>query len=145
MVNAENADFDSTVFISNYNNITVISSGLNSSFNTTAELKIKGLTWEATPVVYRNGVLCSWPQCSNVSYQNGVATFNVTGFSSYTTSGNARLEIWDSTDAGMYNAGKVINISDWADFYANYTKKNNDSSWHNQVICQINLKATNIL
>jgi surface protein len=61
---------------------------LRDNFNTTANLSMYGLEgWgDNDPLVYRNGVSCTSPQC-NITYWNnseGTLRFTVSGFSSYT-------------------------------------------------------------
>jgi len=127
-VNAQGANFDSNIIIGQ-NNITILTDGLDTTFNSSARIVIKNLTWEDTPVVYRDGVICREPKCSNVSYNvsTGIAEFNVTGFTSYTTQGNSQLTIWDENDTGMPCADQVKYANDTVKFFANYTKKTDNS------------------
>jgi hypothetical protein len=123
-VNATNQNFNQNINVG-YNFIEIIF-GLHSSFNSSAELVIRNLTWDAPPLVFKDGVWCN-ETCSNVSYNEttGLAVFNVTHFTNYTTQGNAQLEIWDETDAGMPYANQQKYSNEQMDFFANYTRKNN--------------------
>ena len=122
-VNASTQNFSLNVKLDD-NNITVIF-GLNPTFNTTARLTFRNLPWEDEPVVYKDGVYCPEPLCSNVTYSGGVAVLNVTSFSSYITGSNARLGIYDQTDAGMLYAGMAKYIGNLTQFFANYTRVSN--------------------
>jgi hypothetical protein len=121
-VNAEGADFDTNVILG-YNYVEIITPVLHSSFNSSAELTMRNLTYDATPLVLRDGILCN-DTCSNVSYVNGTAIFNVTHFTNFTVVGNAQLEIWDQTDSDKDNLTKYPYQQ--IGFYANYTKKTDD-------------------
>ncbi|MFC1755480.1 hypothetical protein ACFL96_19170, partial [Thermoproteota archaeon] len=122
-VNAENADFDTDTNLS-YNHVEV-TFGLNTTFNSTATITIRNLTWDATPLVEIDGELCDVSTCSEVDYNvtSGVAVFNVTHFTVYTTVGNSKLGIWDETDTGVPYGDKVKYENQQVEFYANYTKK----------------------
>lgn len=142
-VNAEDADFNINVILG-YNNVTLITEGLHSSFNSSATLTIRNLTWDAAPLVYIDGELCPETICSNVSYDivTGTAIFNVTHFTSYTTKGNSQLEIWDETDTGMPYADQTRYPYQQVRFFANYTKKT-DGSPVTGANCTINFTDSN--
>jgi hypothetical protein len=124
-VNALGANFDSYAKLA-YNNVT-INFGLSTTFNSSATIVMRNLTWDATPVVYMDGVLCPPEICSNVFYDliTRTAVFNVTHFSSFVTQGNSQMMIWDQTDAGMPYAGLTKYKNQQVKFFANYTRKNN--------------------
>ncbi|MFA5106037.1 MAG: LamG domain-containing protein [Candidatus Micrarchaeia archaeon] len=104
-VNAAGADFDTQVIIGN-GFISVNSSALDSSFNSTAALtmNLTGVYSSATaPTIYyyeafasslativNNGQACSAPRCTGVSWNQGtgILTFNVSGFSDYGVNGS---------------------------------------------------------
>ena len=135
-VNAAGQNFNTNVNIT-YNNVTVIASGLNSSFNSSAMVSLKLLPWDAAPLVYRDGVLCNSTECANLTYTGGVAIFNVSHFTSYTTSGNSQMFIWDETDTGMPFANQTKYKDQQVKSFANYTKKIDDSPVTN-ASCTIN-------
>ncbi|MBW3018128.1 hypothetical protein KY325_03145, partial [Candidatus Woesearchaeota archaeon] len=116
-VDARSQDFNTHTNIS-YNVIEVIF-GLNPTFNTTAELTFRNLTWDAPPLILKDGILCNETYCSNASYNisTGIAVFNVTGFTNYTTVGNSQLEIWDETDPDKNNLTRYP--TEQVDFFAN--------------------------
>jgi len=122
-INAEGANFDVNIILGN-NYTEVITENLHPSFNSSAEITIRNLIWDAPPLVYVNGELCSETICSNVSYSSGTAVFNVTHFTNFTTTGNSQLEIWDETDPDKNNLTKYSYQQ--IIFFANYTKKAND-------------------
>ncbi|MBW2982219.1 hypothetical protein KY343_05040 [Candidatus Woesearchaeota archaeon] len=122
-VNALDSDFNLNIIFDN-NYVEVISENLDTSFNSSAEITIRNLTWDVPPLVYINGELCPPSICSNVSYSSGTAVFNVTHFTNFTTVGNSQLEIWDQTDPDKDNLTKYI--TEQVIFYANYTRKNNN-------------------
>ncbi|MCK5018672.1 MAG: hypothetical protein KAS32_16545, partial [Candidatus Peribacteraceae bacterium] len=124
-INAEGANF--TLYINFSNNLVEVNSnGLNETFNSSAIISIRNLTWDATPLVYMNDVICHLPDCTNASYNTvtGEAVFNVTHFTNFTTQGNTQLGIWDQTDADKDNLTKYPGQP--VVFYANYTKKTNN-------------------
>ena len=141
-VNAANQNFDINIFLS-FNNVTVNASGLHSSFNSSGTITMRNLTWDATPLVYKDGILCTEPLCSNVSYNttSGVAVFNVTGFTSYVTSGNSQMQIWDETDSGMPFGSQTKYKGQRVKFFSNYTKKT-DNSPITGANCNINFTDT---
>ncbi|MCB9358344.1 VCBS repeat-containing protein [Candidatus Woesearchaeota archaeon] len=84
-VNGE--DIDNAISISD-NNITVNAfSGINKSANIT----FFGLNYSAQPLALRNGVYCT--SCSVNYYSNGEFSFNVSGFSSYSTTENSQISL----------------------------------------------------
>ncbi|MFA5105953.1 MAG: LamG domain-containing protein [Candidatus Micrarchaeia archaeon] len=107
-VNAAGADYDTQVIIGN-GFISVNSSALDSSFNSTAMLtmNLTGVYSSATaPTIYyyeafasslatilQNGQVCSAPRCTGVSWNQGtgILTFNVTGFSDYGVNGSGNF------------------------------------------------------
>ncbi|MBU0615194.1 MAG: hypothetical protein KJ601_03815, partial [Nanoarchaeota archaeon] len=124
-VDVRSQNFDINVNIS-HNNITV-NFGLNPTFNSTARLKIRNLTWEDVPVLYKNGEVCPNSTCYDVEYSSNTVTFYVGNFSSYTTGVSAALAIWDSGDADMPYANQTEAIGDNVVFFANYTKTSNQN------------------
>ena len=123
-VNAYNANFDTDIEIIN-NTIDVDSLSLDSSFNSSAQITLEGLGWEVTPLIYTDGKICPVEVCSNISYNSGtgIAIFNVTHFTNYTTKGNTKMNIWDETDSDKDNLVKIRNEN--VRFYSNYTFRNN--------------------
>ncbi len=110
-VNATNQEFDSYVNITQ-NFVSVAVSHLDSSFDSSANITLTNISW-VYPVVYRNGVLCS--ACTLQAYSEGNLTFNVSGFSNYTTAEGTNLSLWDSSDSQeIFNDEQNF-------FYANYT------------------------
>jgi len=69
-----------TFFIKN--NLISIDSITHPSLNLSATVKLFNLTF-TNPKVLRDGVDCPANICSNLQYSNGVATFDVTGWSNY--------------------------------------------------------------
>jgi len=139
-VNVTAADFDANADLA-YNNVSV-NFGLGYDFNSSATITIRNLPWDATPLIYRDGVLCTEPECSNVSYVNGTAIFNVTHFTSYVTAGNSEMIIWDETDTGMPYADKIKYKDEDVKFFANYTKKTNGNPITGAT-CYINFTDSN--
>ena len=94
--------------------------------NTSARLSIFDLSYSWTPLIYKDGSVCS--DCSDITYTNGNLSFNVTGFSNYTTSVSAQLAINDDTDDGItaYPNQEIY-------FYANYTNITDNSPINNSV------------
>ncbi|MBI5398691.1 LamG domain-containing protein, partial [Candidatus Woesearchaeota archaeon] len=88
-------------------------------FNHASELQIKSLPYAFTPVVLKNGGICLSPFCNITSYENGVLTFNVSGFSNFSTKSNANLSIYDFNDSE--GGSRVVFVSLLVNFTANYT------------------------
>ncbi|MFA5105989.1 MAG: glycine-rich domain-containing protein [Candidatus Micrarchaeia archaeon] len=124
-VNAANQDFDSHVVIGN-GFISVNSSALDSSFNSTATL-VMDLTGvysgAATPVIYyyepfaqdlatiiQNGTACSAPRCTGISWNSTSQTlvFNVSGFSDYGVNGSGEF---GGAGSGPSNSSGTIGIN----------------------------------
>ncbi len=122
-VNAVGADFDSFVTLS-YNNVTV-TFGLNNTFNSSATITMRNLSWDATPVIYKDGEACTSDECTIINYNSSTGTlvFNVSHFTSYVTQGNARLGIWDETDSGVLFGNQVRYDGQETRFFANYTNR----------------------
>ncbi|MEA3430520.1 MAG: hypothetical protein U9R08_04570, partial [Nanoarchaeota archaeon] len=120
-VDASSIDFDVSVNLTY--NLVEIEFGLDDSFNASAEIVMRGLTWDFAPLVYVDGIWCN-ETCSDVTFDiaTGTAIFNVTHFSNYTTVGNSQLEIWDQTDTDKDNLTKYTDSL--VAFYANYTTLN---------------------
>ncbi|MFT4304250.1 MAG: FG-GAP repeat domain-containing protein, partial [Candidatus Woesearchaeota archaeon] len=91
-ITASGVNFSTAINISN-NNITVNSvPGINKS----ARLTLFGLSYLETPLILKNNNICS--ECSNINYENGIISFQVNGFSSYTTVKNAYLDLINITN-----------------------------------------------
>ena len=105
------------------NNSVSIDSNLDSRLNVSAEITIYNLTYGTTPLVLRNGNICSEIICSDINYDeiSGDLIFNVTHFTKYNATANSELEIWDETDSK--EGSKVIYLNNQLYFYANYTNK----------------------
>ncbi len=69
------------------------------SLDAPADITFYNLTFEKTPVVLKDGDVCT--DCSPISYGNGSFSFHVNGFSNYSASQNSNLEVWSSADYGM--------------------------------------------
>ena len=80
-----------------------------------ANLTLYNLSFEKTPVIYKNGIWCN-ETCSIIIYDSKNLSFSVAGFSNYTAGANSQLEIFDDVDLG-------ITRRTYQDvyFYANYT------------------------
>ncbi|MFC1733143.1 Ig-like domain-containing protein, partial [candidate division KSB1 bacterium] len=138
-INAEGANFNANVIL-NWNNVTVLSENLDSSFNSSATIYIRNLTWDAPPLIYINNVTyCNETICQNITYDQaaGIVRFNVTHFTSYVTQGNSRLGIYDQTDAGPTYGGYTKYKDQQTQFYGNYTKKT-DGTPITSALCYIN-------
>ena len=106
-VNANNQDYDRHVAIGpGY--ISVNSSGLDSSFNSTATLTFYNADCNSPYVYYSENAttlygvlgennLCTAPKCTNIQCSDGVLTVGVSSFSSFAVNGSANLTI--DTDA----------------------------------------------
>ena len=121
-VNAAGQDYDANVVMGS-GFVSVNSSGLDSSFNSTATLamNLTGIySGTATPTIYyyepfttsaatilQNGAACSAPRCTGISWDQatGMLTFNVSGFSGYAIYDNSTgLQI-------AYNSSGTLGIN----------------------------------
>jgi hypothetical protein len=84
-VNASWADFDSYVDLGQFF-VYVNSSGLNNTFNSTANITFYNLPWTELPIIYEDGSQCS--DCVVNFFSGGVLSFNVTHFSNYSAGVN---------------------------------------------------------
>lgn len=94
------------------NNITVYSN-LESRVNKSSTNKLFSLSL-VNPEIYIDGQLCPSNICNRLSYGLGTLTFNVSHFTTYTTSEGAEIGVWDTTD----NTTKYTR--DNITFYAGY-------------------------
>ena len=123
-VNAASQNFDSYVTISD--NFIAVNFGLNPSFNSSAHLIIRNLTWEAQPEILMDGILCSPSVCQNITYDNiSKLEFDVTHFTNFTTVGNSQLVIWDQNDTGMPGGNLPACMDSQIKFFANYSRSSN--------------------
>ena len=113
------ANLNSVINIS-YNNIYVNASA-KPRLNVSATISIYNLTYNETPVILRDGVICPGSICSVVSYSpsTGTFVFTVNHFSNYSSTENAALQIWDETDPE--GGSKTIYVGQPIMIYANYT------------------------
>lgn len=109
--------FSESTDLSNYNAFSFGDNfiGLDESYSEydkPARITFYNLLFAKSPVVLKNGTVCN--DCSVIDYSNGTLLFNITGFSNYTSSVNAKLSIFSSNSSLRINQEAVI--------YANYTK-----------------------
>jgi len=103
-------DLDANIIIG-YLSIYLNSASLP-ALNKPATLTIYNVPYN-NPIIRRDGSVCN--DCTVQSFNSGTLVFNVTGFSNYTLTSNARLAIYDESDTIIKHAGDNIT------FYANYT------------------------
>ncbi|MBU0471957.1 MAG: LamG domain-containing protein, partial [Nanoarchaeota archaeon] len=86
--------------------------------NKSAVVSLYNLSFIEKPVILRNNNFCSDIICMDIGYNNNNLTFSVTEFSSYSSTENSNLIIYDETDLGniRYKNQQVR-------FYANFTNK----------------------
>ncbi len=126
------ANLDSIITIQ-YNHIeidTVAEPRLNKS----ASLWLFNLPYKYNPVLLRNNIICSGGICTFGSYANTNLTFNVTGFTSYASTDNSELTLWDDTDPeeGSQEKYEFDNVN----FYANYSNRTSGDPI-TSVVCNI--------
>ncbi|MEM2956303.1 MAG: hypothetical protein QW041_01885 [Candidatus Pacearchaeota archaeon] len=125
-INAIGQNFTLNVILEN-NNVTILTENMHSSFNSSATIIMRNLTWDAEPLIYKDNEICSETECIINYYDNinGILSFNVTHFTSYVTQGNSQMIIWDETDTGMPYADKIKYKNQQTKFFVNYSRKNN--------------------
>jgi hypothetical protein len=126
-VDVSSQNFDLNVRISN--NLSTVLFGLGSSFNTTAEVVLRNLSWDYMPMVLIDGQECPSSICQNISYNvsTGIILFNVTHFTNYSTTGASQLTIWDQNDTNMSGGNRSACVGKQIKFYANYSKKTDNN------------------
>ncbi|MBN2423165.1 hypothetical protein JXB41_08130 [Candidatus Woesearchaeota archaeon] len=113
------ADLNALVDILN-NNITV-DVVTDPRLNKSAMLYLYNLTYEFTPVILKDNIICDSSTCTLIIYSDYNLSFNATHMASYTTIENSLLEIWDETDP---RGGSQIRMQrQQVEFYANYTNR----------------------
>jgi len=137
-VNAYGANFDTNVDFG-FAIVNVNSTGLNSTFNSSANVTLYNLPWSETPAIFEDGSPC--PDCTINFYSGGNLSFNVTHFTNYSAGVNANLTIWDDTDP---EGGSQTKYSgNQIKFYANYTNKTSGQSINGSgVYCNISFNVT---
>ena len=125
-------DINSIVSISN--NFISVDTIIEPRLNKSATLFFYNLHYKQTPIILRDGEICS--DCKIESYQQGNLTFNVTHFTNYTSGANSNLTIWDDTDPE--GGTQTKNIGEQINFFANYTNKTSGESINGTgVYCEI--------
>ncbi len=143
-LNISGYDLDSNVILDN-NNITIIAEEVP-NLNVSAEIVFYDLRYYKTPLVYKDGEICTSGEICNITNYNvsngdstsGVLTVNVSGFSSYTTGVNANLALWDDSDLGV-----TTRANSSVKFYANYTK-NLDGSAVTGASCSLDFSDSSV-
>ncbi len=139
-VNVSGQDFDSHAFIMN-NLMGLESQYVNYNLNSSANLTMLGLPYQFAPVVYRDGAIC--PSCTMLGYGSGTLSFQVIGFTNYSTGANSNMTIWDQTDPSMPYGGKTKYPYDQVYFYANYTNTTSGGSINGTgVYCNITFNVS---
>ncbi len=119
----ENADFsalDLDQYVTISENFIEIDTDNLPGLNKSANLTIHDIDY-LDPVIFRDGQVCPVSICTRLNYSNGILTFNVTQFTSYSAGPNSNLTIWDETDTGMPYADQTRYAGNQTKFFANYT------------------------
>jgi lysophospholipase L1-like esterase len=137
-VNASEANFDINVDFG-FAFVNVNSTGLNNTFNSSANVTFYNLSWSETPVIFEDGSPSQ--NCTINFYSGGNLSFNVTHFTNYSAGANANLTIWDDTDP---EGGSQTKYSqDQIKFYANYTNRTSGQPINETgVYCNISFNVT---
>ncbi|MFH1396744.1 MAG: LamG domain-containing protein, partial [archaeon] len=97
----------------------VDSANLPVALNSSTNITLYNLPFNATPVVREDGDICT--DCVILSYIGKNLTFNVSHFTNYSASANSNLTIWDQNDTGMPYGDQGVYLNSQINFYANYT------------------------
>ena len=101
------------------NNFISLDSTSYTGLNKSAVLSIYNVSYNFTPVILRDNVVCDSTICTGITYTNyNNLTFNVTGFTSYSSASNSKLAV---TSSNRYNNKLLVNETVW--FTANYTNR----------------------
>ncbi|MFH1063581.1 MAG: Ig-like domain-containing protein [Candidatus Woesearchaeota archaeon] len=122
------------IFMIEHNNLSADSGdGYFSRFDKQANITLWGLDadYETGPEILKDGQPCTPGECFNIrptnksKFTNNI-TFTVSGFSSYSTTTNSRLEIFtqNDTESGTLSTQfpKALETHHRIKFYANYTR-----------------------
>jgi len=96
------------------NNYLSVDIGSALGINKKANITFFNLSYVFTPIILKDDSICS--TCNLINYSNGNLTFNVTGFSVYSTTANSILSVSHSNG---YNQRPIIDEQIY--FYANYS------------------------
>ena len=108
-------------------NFISVNSALCPQFNKSAKIVLNTFNFNSTPIVLRDGSVCSNTICNIFNYANNNLTFNVTQFSNYSATANSNLSIWTEVDSGFMYGGLTRYIGDQVYIFANYTNTTNNS------------------
>jgi competence protein ComGC len=96
------------------NNFISLNKDLYPAYNKQAIITFYNLNYQKTPVILKDNILCA--DCTVFNYSNSTLVFKVEGFSTYTSSSNSELSIFDSANGTAFINKPVI-------FYADYASK----------------------
>ena len=113
------ANFNLYVLLGN-GSVSVDSSHLNPTLNSSANVTLYGLPYQYTPLLYSDGALCT-SGCTILSYASHNLAFSVPHFTNYSAGPNTNLAIYDQYEGS--NVSKLTPIT----FYANYTNATDNS------------------
>ncbi|MFC1691822.1 LamG-like jellyroll fold domain-containing protein, partial [Nanoarchaeota archaeon] len=117
---------------------------LDTTLNSSAIIELYDLSFAETPVIYKDGTICTSSDCEFISYSaDHNLSFNISHFTNYSAGSNSQLEIWDDNDVKGGSQRKTSNQQIY--FYANYTNvtsgdyidNTTDSGW-----CNITFNST---
>ena len=99
--------------------VSVNSSALSSTLNSSANITLYKLRFNQTPVVLADGIVCV--NCTVISYTvDNNLTFNVTHFTNYSAAANSNLTIFDLNDTDIK---ALPTYKNFIQFYANYSNR----------------------
>jgi len=113
-INVSGADFDSYLMFGT-NWVWLDSANLESSINSSANITMYNILFEATPIILQDGAICS--DCVVLDYNGINLTFNVSHFTNYSVGVNSNLTIYDEYEGSSVQNGTNIT------FFANYTNR----------------------
>ncbi len=97
--------------------------------DTHSRITFYNLNWTYDPVlIYENGSLCD--RCTFVSYDNitGTLVFNNTNMTTFMSTSNSNLTVWDETNLEGPYTGQTRGPNDQVLFFANYTNTTSGAS-----------------
>ena len=115
-LNVSGANFNAYVLFS-LGSVSVDSSHLSPTLDSSANITLYNLPYQYTPVVYSDGALCT--NCDILSYENHDLAFTVPHFTNYSVGPNSELAIYSE-----FEGGSIVNQTPIT-FYANYTNVTN--------------------
>jgi len=135
---SDDANIDEYVIMSN--NLIEVDTEALPQLNKRAKLYLYNLPYSFNPIILRDGLFCPSSECEFINYEDGILEFEVIHFTSYMTSSNSNLTIWDENDTK--GGGNIVWVYRDVKFFANYTNYTGESINDTVVFCEITFNVS---